>query len=372
MRRKALATAAVLVVAALVAAASSPWALAWAVVHDLLRPAARPLAPLLGWKTEASYLSVSTPAGPARALLVRPRGPDPAAGIVLVHGMIATGEEDWRLRRLAETLAAAGFTALAPAVSGLKRGAVVEEDIAVVATSLEHLRAKVEGVDPARVGVFGISVGSGPALAAAARSPERTAFAGAFGGYYDLVEVLKGLAKAGRDLEGQLVSTDRWDFFRANSHLAPDEEDRALLLELARLPRVEREAQAGAVSGRLSPAGRALAELLTTERPERVEVLVEAAGPEVNRLRRALSPRYFAHRLTMRLFLAHGLPDPVIPHTETLRLAQAVPEGSEPAVALLPLFGHADPRSFESGLVERLKALRDMHRLIWDLIKQRR
>lgn len=355
----------------MVAASQSSWALGWAAVHDLVRPDSRALAPWLGWKAESSYLSVSTPAGPTRALLARPMGSERSAGIVLVHGMIATGEEDRRLRRLAETLASAGLTSLAPAVPGLKGGALLESDVDVVDASIRHLRTRVEGVDPSRVGVFGISVGSGPALAAAARNPEEVAFAGAFGGYYDLAAVLEGLIEAGRALEGELVTTDRWAFLRANTHLASDEEDRALLRRLARLPRGRREAEAEATSGRLSPAGRALLGLLTTDRPERVETLLDASGPAARRLRRALSPRYFAHRLNMKLFLAHALPDPVISHTETLRLAEALPPGAEPQVALLPIFAHADPKAPEASLVERLKALRNLHRLICDLLAQR-
>ncbi|MFQ6671696.1 MAG: alpha/beta hydrolase family protein, partial [Candidatus Tectimicrobiota bacterium] len=342
MRRLAFLTMVALVGLAVWLAAQSAWLLAWAMVHDLARPSSRPLTPWLGWSPEASVVGVPHPSGTTRALLVRPRGGRPSAGVVLVHGMVATGEEDWRLQRLAETVAAGGFTVLVPAVPGLKRGLLVEEDIEVVAAVVAHLRAQVEGVDATRVGVVGLSVGGGPALAAAARPASRVAFAGAFGGYYDLVAVLQGLVEAGRAVESELVTTDRWAFFAANGHLAADLEDRTLLLRLAALPPAERGGQMAALAGRLSPAGRALLELLTTDEPERIEALFERAGPTVVHLRRALSPRYYAERLTMKVLLAHGRPDPVVPHTETLRLAAAVPARAEPTVAILPLFTHVD------------------------------
>lgn len=371
MRRIALVIVGALLALSLILTIYSPWLLAWAMVHDLLRPASRPWSSLVGWESEASLITFTPPAGPIRALLVTPRRDRPVAGVVLVHGMIATGEEDWRLRRLAETLAAGGFSVLAPAVPGLKRGAIVEGDIDVVASTLDHLRTKVEGVDPSRVGVVGISVGSGPALAAAARKPKEVAFAGAFGGYFDLAVVLKGLIKAGRSLEADLVTTDRWAFFRANSHLADDPRDRAILLRLASTHPVSRKDRIEAITDRLSPEGRAILELLTTPEPERVEALADAAGPAVERVRRALSPRYFARHLTMRLFLAHGVPDPVIHHSETLRLAAGAPSEAQPTVAMLPTFGHADPRSAETGIMKRLRALWDLHRLIRGLLARR-
>ncbi|MDA2931871.1 hypothetical protein MYX19_01755 [Nitrospinae bacterium AH-259-F20] len=356
---------------ALMLAARSPWLLAWAMVHDLVRPDARPLAPWVGSTPEVSLLEVPHPAGTTRAVLVRPRGARSTAGVVLVHGMIETGEEDAHLMRLAETLASGGFTVLVPAVPGLKRWVLVTEDVEVVAAAVAHLREQVEGVEPGRVGVVGISVGGGPALAAAARLAPQVAFAGAFGGYYDVAAVLRGLVEAGRAVEGELETLDRWVFFANNSHLAADPRDRAILLDVARLPPDRRGAEEEASAARLSPEGRALLEILTTEDPERVEALVERAGPAVDRLRRALSPRYYAERLTMKLFLAHGRPDPIVPHTETLRLAAALPASAEPTVAILPLFAHVDPQVGEGGIAARWKALRRFHGLLAALLAQR-
>lgn len=349
---------------AVMLAARSPWVLAWAMVHDLVRPNARPLAPWVGSSPEVSLLEVPHPGGTTRAVLFRPRGARPTPGVVLVHGMIETGEEDVRLHRLASTLAAGGYTVLVPAVPGLKHEVLVAEDIEVVVASVAYLQGKVEGVDPRRVGVVGISVGSGPALAAAAQLSTEVAFAGAFGGYYDLAAVLGGLVEAGQEVEGELETLDRWVFFANNNHLAADPKDRAHLLDVARLPSDRRGAEIEAVEGRLSPAGRALLGILTTEEPERMEELVERAGPVVERLRRELSPRYFADRLTMKLLLAHGRPDPIVPHTETLRLAAALPASAEPTVAILPLFAHVDPQAGEGGIAARWKVLRRFHGLV--------
>ena len=371
MRRLVLLIAAVISVLLVVSALRSTWLLGWAMVHDIVRPASRPVTPWLGWSPEVSALSIPHPHGATRALLVRPRDASPGSGMVLVHGMVATGEEDWRLRRLAATLSAGGFTVLVPAVPGLKRGVLVEEDIDVVAAVVSYIHSMEEAVDPERVGVVGISVGGGPALAAAARLPSTVAFAGAFGGYYDLSSLVKGLVEAGRSLEGELVTTDRWAFFAANVHIAADPKDRVLLLRVAAVPPRERAERMKILAGRLSPAGRAILEIITTEDPERVEALLERAGPVVARLRRALSPRYYAERLTMKLFLAHGRPDPVIHHTETLRLAAALPAGADPTVSILPLFTHVDPRPGEAGPAGRWEALRRLHRLLMALLAQR-
>ena len=45
------------------------------------------------------------------------------------------------------------------------------------------------------------------------------------------------------------------------------------------------------------------------------------------------------------MILSHSIPDPLIPHTETLRLADALKESGRPdvSVTLLRLFRHVDP-----------------------------
>jgi hypothetical protein len=68
------------------------------------------------------------------------------------------------------------------------------------------------------------------------------------------------------------------------------------------------------------------------------------------------------------LILSHGIPDPLIPHTETLRLADALKERPNVSVTLLRLFRHVDPvrgEEMESlGILETVEDGRKLYRLV--------
>jgi fermentation-respiration switch protein FrsA (DUF1100 family) len=63
--------------------------------------------------------------------------------------------------------------------------------------------------------------------------------------------------------------------------------------------------------------------------------------PSVRDLLERLSPERVVGEIRARLVLVHGVDDPAIPYTESLRLAAARPEGTR--VVLVHLVEHVEP-----------------------------
>ncbi|MNY03703.1 hypothetical protein D3C86_1363350 [compost metagenome] len=79
---------------------------------------------------------------------------------------------------------------------------------------------------------------------------------------------------------------------------------------------------------RLAPEGRALYDLLVTADPERVPELLARLPKPVREAMAALDPsQHDLCALEARVNLLHGKSDTVIPYTESLALAAALPPG---------------------------------------------
>ena len=97
-----------------------------------------------------------------------------------------------------------------------------------------------------------------------------------------------------------------------------------------------------ALARELGPEGRALLALIVNEDPARVPALIAALPEAVQQRIERLSPgHYDLAPLSGKLILVHGRLDPLIPYSESLALARAVP-GSE--VFLIDDFSHITPR----------------------------
>ena len=91
--------------------------------------------------------------------------------------------------------------------------------------------------------------------------------------------------------------------------------------------RPARKAEAPAFSpDRLTEGGRAVYELIHNRDPARVQGLMDATDPAVRNYLESLSLRTIVPRVEARLLIGHGDTDPLIPSTESLRLADALPD----------------------------------------------
>ncbi len=240
--------------------------------------------------------------------------------LVLVHGYAPDGKDEPRVREAAALLARAGFDVAVPTIPGLTRGRLRPDDVGpVVAT----LAARAE---PAVV--VAVSVGSGPALLAAADPTvrDRVSVVLSLGGYASAPELLRFF----------LTGEYGWGDVRGRV-VHPPEVVRAFVEANADL---------------LDPAARdALAD------PARAAAALATPPPAVADALARLSPERVARDIRARLVLVHGVDDPAVPYTESLRLAAARPERTQ--VVLVHLVGHVEgaPASSWPAAVRELSVL---------------
>jgi hypothetical protein len=326
---------------------------AWRLLADIeAGPGPSPLKEV----TPAPLLRPATVAGSPADLWLP--GEAPRARLVLVPGLSEHGRRDPRLVPLAQSLARARFIVLVPDLPAAKRLSADASDADVVADAVAALP---EGPGPA--GLAAISYAAGPALLAAAR-PEtgsRLAFVATLGAYQSTEAVVTFLAsgayrfpgdpawRQGKPQRGAL-----WAFLAANVESLPHRGDRALLAEIARRRLAGREADA--LAARLTPAGASLLALAGTTDPEAIPAAL-AALPQSIRLsldRLDLAPDRLAGFRPCAI-LIHGDRDPIIPPSESARLAALL--GDRAVLHLIPGLDHIEPRDLSlAGRVALLEA----------------
>jgi dienelactone hydrolase len=259
-------------------------------------------------------------------------------GVVLVHGVHHLGIEEPRLNRFARSVAQAGVVVLAPEIMELSDYRVAPRSIDTVGKAVKELEALVA---KKQVGVMGMSFGGGVSLLAAAdeRFKDDIAFVVAVGGHGDLARVSAFFAtdpKAHEYGATVLVYTHVEDFFPAADVPAAQE---ALRLWLH-----EARDDARRAAKELSSPSRAKVEKLfaadvASLRPELLA--------EIERLRdrmKEMSPEAEGRLANIRanVYLLHGEGDNVIPASETLSLAKAIPPARLRSALVTPAIQHVE------------------------------
>ena len=271
-------------------------------------------------------LSTLTPAPHREALAVSGAAVDRWAGmggvpLVLVHGYAPAGKDEPRVRQAAALLARAGFDVAVPTIPGLTRGRLRPDDVAAVVATL----AARDGP----TAVVAVSVGAGPALLAAADPAvrDRVRVVLSLGGYASAAELLRYF------LTGEYA----WESIRGRVVHAPDVVRTFIEANADLLDRGARDALAD---------------------PDRAAAVLAAPPPAIRDLLDRLSPELVVREIRARLVLVHGVDDPAIPYTESLRLAAARPERTR--VVLVRLVGHVEPGRARTWLA----AARDLGALL--------
>jgi fermentation-respiration switch protein FrsA (DUF1100 family) len=213
--------------------------------------------------------------------------------------------------------------------------------------SARFLSQRLGGGGRDNVGLVAFSLGGGPAVVAAAEPGARdlVRFVVSFGGYYDLANVIT-YATTGwyehRGLSGRVTPLhwQRWFFLKFNLDLLSDPLDRAILGEIA--GREQGPPHPRATD--LTPQGKAIYALVINQDPNRAPALLAQLPPEVREQIARLSPARVMKDLRATLFVAHSDPDPSIPFTESLRLAEAAPDPARVHLVLLGSFRHMQPQ----------------------------
>jgi len=102
--------------------------------------------------------------------------------------------------------------------------------------------------------------------------------------------------------------------------------------------------------------------------------LIERTDDTVKAYLKSLSLQEKTHDVKARVFIGHGNTDDLMPSTESLRLAAALPPKNLGYVAILKIIGHVDPHQSRISVREfvtvSLPALLRFHGLIWRILDQ--
>ncbi len=284
------------------------------------------------------------------------------AALVLVPGVAPAGKDDPRLVAFATTFARARFRVLVPDIENLRALRVRPEDARAIADASAWLRR--ESPAGQALGVAAISYAVGPAVASLFEAGGGKAdFVIAVGGYYDLTAVVTFFTTGHfREAPGQPWryrqpnAYGKWVFVESNLHRIASPEDRARLSLIKEMRLRDPAADVAPWAAELGPEGRAVYALLDNDDPDRVPALVEALPEALLADFRALDlSRRDLSRLSGRFFLLHGRNDPIIPETESLKLAAALPAGAAD-LSIVDSLDHVEPKPI--GPLDRLTLLR--------------
>ncbi|MDQ3564502.1 MAG: alpha/beta hydrolase [Pseudomonadota bacterium] len=264
------------------------------------------------------------------------RTADPVlAGIVFVPGAAAEGKEDARAIHFATTLARARFAVLVPDIVALRELKLLPESRRDVADAVTYLRSRKELTPAGRAGILTTSVAVGPALLALLDSSlsRRVRFLVSVGGYFDLPRILTYFTTGHYDAYGLSLRNKpheygKWVYALSNASRLENARERYLLGKLARRKLENPEAEVNDLLASLSTEARQVYDFIVNRDPARSARLLSRFPPA---LRRDLEQLNLAvHDLSgieTRFIFVHGLDDSMIPYSESVALAAALPAG---------------------------------------------
>jgi acetyl esterase/lipase len=279
---------------------------------------------------EYAYLHVYRPPSGRHAALILSLGVNPAP------------PDDPRVVRLMGGLARAGLVAVLVQSSALDDDLITAEAPELLVRAFERVASRPD-VKPERIGFAGFSVGAGlvSVAAADARIRDRVALVEAFGGYFDVEDLVIAVTTSTiRDGDRQMP----W---------RPDRLSRSVVATnlVAAIPEPrQREAVYAALKGdaaaraSLDEHARSVFDVLDNTDPERAAALyVRLPAPQRAALR-SVSPAAHVEHLRAPVYLMHDRGDQLIPYVESRRFnAALVAAGRPPYFSEFDIFEHVDP-----------------------------
>jgi len=294
------------------------------------------------------------------------------AGIVLVPGVVAQGGRDPRLVVLARTLARLQFAVLVPDMPEVRRFRLRATDADEVAAAFAWLVSRSELSPQGAAGVAGFSYGAGPVLLAAMQPGirDRVRFVMSVGGYYSLQNVIAYLTtgypattlSSGRETGADIRPGPPHPygvavFIRSNLDLLERSVDRGFMRSYADYLVGENGVEDEPVPGTLAPDARAFYELLTNPDPTRVPALVGRLPERIRVQLEGIDPSARDPvQLGAQVILLHGRGDNLVPYTESITLANALPKG-QAQLYLIDGLAHVDLKPATHDIPQLLAAL---------------
>lgn len=292
----------------------------------------------------------------------------PLAGILLLPGAAEQGKDDPRLVAFANSLARARFAVLVPDFESFRSLKVNSDDIRRTADAFAWLAARPDLATGGRAGIYSFSYASGPAILAALQpqAAGRVAFIMAVGGYHNVREVLAffttGYHRDGkRWLYMEPNSYGKWVFVLSNLERLSDPTDQRLFHEAAERKLRDVNTPVGDLTDQLTPEGKRVLEFVENRDRDRAMQLIEQLPAAIKQDINALDlSRYDLTRLKARFILVHGYDDDIIPYTQSIALAKALPP-DQTRLYLVNGLQHVD---LEPGLIDKYRLWRSISNLL--------
>lgn len=259
--------------------------------------------------------------------------------VIIYTPLVGEAREDIALTNLAETFAKLGILAFIPFEKEKKYGLVNEEDIEDVISAFLFLKNFTQTEN---IGIFGISYGTGPVIAASTdeRIKQDVKFIFSLGGYYDLKNLIK------------FASTESFEYGEIKGKFEPHPYVKQImqtsLIEFTK----EKELLYSAIKGdeeieKLNKESLAIYNILSNKEEEKFEELYTELPAELKEEMEKLSPKNYINKLPeTKIFIIHSPTDDYIPYTESLRFYDSFSEEQkrQTKIAIMSTFGHAVPK----------------------------
>jgi pimeloyl-ACP methyl ester carboxylesterase len=295
-------------------------------------------------------------------------------GIVLLHGAAPLGKDNPRLVAFAATLARARFIVLVPDILGLRELQLRADNTRYVVDAVSYMKASLELTSEQNIGIVALSVASAPAFMAALK-PEiqhDVRFILAVGGYYDLSTTLM-FATTGYYHDGHAWQYRepndyaKWVFVLSNVEKLGNRTDREILSQVAERMLKKQGAAAAELISQLTPKGHAVYQFINNTDVDNANALFAQLPSEVRAEIQALSLNsYELAHLSARVILVHGFDDSIIPYTESVALARALP-AAQTKLFLINGLVHVE---LDQNIIDYWRLWRAVHALLIERDRQ--
>lgn len=254
--------------------------------------------------------------------IYRPSPPKKARSkMLIIHGATEFGKDDPRLVRICELLTRLGFELYVPNVWELMEWQIGTSGVDDIVYLYEKFLQPEKRLSK---GMLSYSTGCTALFLAASREEISSDidYLISFGGYYDAKNMLLFMTT------GFYNECGAWKQCPQEKEL-----NRIFLIKNLNLVKVEErdivsiiidEGPKHELMDKLSEESRALVELLYNDDKDKFYQLYDKIDPSVKRLFEQASPRYYLDKIEADCFIAHSVPDFVIPHIESSLLAEAL------------------------------------------------
>jgi len=293
-------------------------------------------------------------------LYVSPQGAQ--AGIVLIPGVVQDGKDDVRLVTLAKTLARLRFAVLIPEITDLRRFHTRARHVRVMTDAFRYLVAQPELAPQGRAGFGGFSYGVGIVLLASLEPDirDKVDYLLGFGGYHDLNSIVTYFTTGYyHDVQAGMLKYRRPHFYLknvftiSNSVLLNVPADRTQVRYLLKkdIKDIDQEL------AKLAPDARALFELVTNKDPQLVATLIDKLSPRIQTELHGINPaKRDLSQIKAQVILLHGRGDTMIPYTESIAIAQALPK-DQVTLFLIEGYAHTNVKPKRGDLPQLLGAM---------------